>query len=46
MRIYCCRIGNFLDYVDLGEYVVSGQLEVYSCKRPWPLHETAITGCR
>uniref|UniRef100_A0A7S1SVR9 Repressor of RNA polymerase III transcription n=1 Tax=Tetraselmis chuii TaxID=63592 RepID=A0A7S1SVR9_9CHLO len=26
------RIGNFLDHVDLGEYVVSGQLEVYSCK--------------
>mmetsp|Transcript_7617 Transcript_7617/g.21675 ORF Transcript_7617/g.21675 Transcript_7617/m.21675 type:complete len:231 (-) Transcript_7617:92-784(-) len=26
------RISNFLDHVDLGEYVVDGQLEVYSCK--------------
>jgi len=27
-----CRISNFLDHVDLGEYVVNGQLEAYSCK--------------
>jgi hypothetical protein len=28
-----CRINSFLDHVDVGEYVVYGDLEAYSCKR-------------
>jgi hypothetical protein len=35
-RLCCCcsnRLNSFLDHVDVGEYVVEGDLEAYSCKK-------------
>lgn len=28
----CCRLNSFLDHVDVGEYIVEGDLEAYSCE--------------
>ena len=29
---WACRLNTFLDHLDVGDYVVDGDLETYSCK--------------